>query len=196
MGGLGSGRQSCFNDAKQRVTAYRVLPCSALQQGGMMEAGAVGTLHWGSSSAEIRTATDGESLTLTYTGRRAVRVVIPIERQALPFGGFKHYLLCPDCGARRSKLRVGSWGVGCSGCLDLRYPSQLESSLNRSINRANRISDRLGWLPIGYTTAPRERPKGMHATTFNRLLSEYRRAVGAASAVPDSVIRFLNSRLK
>ncbi len=72
--------------------------------------------------------------------------------------------------------------LGCRGCLSLAYPSQNEREGLRAARKANRIAQRMGWLPVGYADT-RERPKWLHSATFKRLEAEYRHyaAIGNAA---------------
>jgi hypothetical protein len=61
---------------------------------------------------------------------------------------------------------------GCRSCNRLSYASQREGDDDRAARRANRIRKRLGW-EAGIFNAPGIKPKGMHWSTFLRLVAEH-----------------------
>jgi hypothetical protein len=59
-------------------------------------------------------------------------------------------------------------------CHGLAYASQRESARDRAVRKANSIRQRLGWLP-GVLNGIGDKPKGMHWSTFERLIADHNR---------------------
>ncbi len=88
-------------------------------------------------------------------------------------GGAYPLLVCPRCEQnRRALYRVGGWWQ-CRVCGRLAYAIQHESDTDQGFRRAwkarNRLTDKGG---LGDWIAPWHKPKGMHRTTFDRLLAK------------------------
>jgi|SRR5450631_1100789 len=86
----------------------------------------------------------------------------------------KRALGCParECGRTVTKLYVGRLFL-CRLCRSLAYESQLESALDRTLSRAQKVLDRPGdhyCLIDGFP----QKPKGMHHTTYERLERRFR----------------------
>ena len=70
---------------------------------------------------------------------------------------------------------------GCRGCKGLAYTSQSEADDDRAMRRADRLRKRLGWQP-GILNGPGLKPKGMHQSTYMRLLAQHDAFVGLSLA--------------
>jgi len=131
--------------------------------------GCVGHWNWiwsnsGESAGKASFIFETNFLMLRYTSNGADRVQeIPIVRTPCNFGGSRPWLLCPIRGERVAVLYFRAGRFACRHCQRIAFASQSEDAVGRAWRRQRKVEDRLG--PEG------ERPKGMHASTYDRLLS-------------------------
>lgn len=103
-------------------------------------------------------------------GVRDVCQRIAVEWTPCRFGGFRAWFRCPHCARRCASIYLHGWPA-CRTCARLVYPSTRCDPIDRSWRRTWAIEKRMGWKDF----APRGKPKGMHAATFERLCADYRR---------------------
>lgn len=103
-------------------------------------------------------------LVFPFRGSQIVTTSTPCH-----FGGARPWFVCPFCGKNTRRLYLGRDKVACRKCHNLAYPSQNETGACRSLRKLRAIWNRLGWSMPGWGT----RPKGMHATTYQRLSKTY-----------------------
>lgn len=89
------------------------------------------------------------------------------------FGGYRPWFICPGCWKRVTKLYAADGRIfRCRLCHGLHYLSQRENRDGRRLTRAQAICRRLTGSPVGDF---RIKPKGMHQTTWARLVRQYLR---------------------
>ena len=99
---------------------------------------------------------------------------ISIARTALNYGGFRYWLQCDYCGRRVVELFITQKPqIACRHCIRATYESSNESNLHRQNRAVRTVRARLGWEVDFLSYHLQQRPKGMHSTTFNRLLTRY-----------------------
>lgn len=96
---------------------------------------------------------------------------IQVSRTPCNYGGYRHWFLCPSCSKRTSVLYCAGLYV-CRHCIGCNYGSQLQQPIDRLFSRLHTIRMRLGWQ-AGVAHGIGERPKGMHHSTYNRLVNEH-----------------------
>nr|QJS05478.1 hypothetical protein [Psychrobacter sp.] len=107
-----------------------------------------------------------------YHGK-SYRYAIQLTTTAPHYGGSRHWFICMSCSNRASVLyRKGTYV--CRKCIGLGYQSQLQQPIDRQFDRLSAIRTRLEWKR-GIAHGIGERPKGMHHSTYERLLTEYSR---------------------
>ena len=118
---------------------------------------------------------DLDKLSMVYDRQK-----IGLEKQEWGFGGYRYYLLCPDCGERRMSLYWRTGDVSCRVCADLHKRTLNRSKTDciyyweQSTKEAKKIDP--NWVVEDYIT-PKfpDRPKGMHWTTYNKHYIKYMR---------------------
>jgi hypothetical protein len=75
---------------------------------------------------------------------------------------------CPNCGSRRRFLSVKQNMIACRGCLKLAYKSQNITLSQRLISKTKQLECKLQAVIV-----PEFKPKGMHRTTYNKLLDAW-----------------------
>jgi hypothetical protein len=102
-------------------------------------------------------------------------------------GGERPWFVCGGvsagrrCGRRAAILYDGGGVFACRNCYRLAYASQQETALYRSLRRARKIRARLGASPSLADALP-TKPRGMHTSTYRRLLTQAQRAHAALDA--------------
>ena len=96
---------------------------------------------------------------------------IQLTKTACNYGHYRHWWLCPKCSQRVSVLYCAGLYV-CRHCIGTNYGSQLQQPVDRIYSKLNALRERLGWQ-VGIIHGIGERPKGMHHSTYERLLKEY-----------------------
>ena len=96
---------------------------------------------------------------------------IQLTKTACNYGHYRHWWLCPKCSQRVSVLYCAGLYV-CRHCIGANYGSQLQQPVDRIYSKLNALRERLGWQ-VGIIHGIGERPKGMHHSTYERLLVEY-----------------------
>ena len=96
---------------------------------------------------------------------------IQLSKTACNYGHYRHWWLCPKCSKRVSVLYCAGSYV-CRHCIGANYHSQLQQPVDRIYSKLNALRERLGWQ-VGIIHGIGERPKGMHHSTYERLLVEY-----------------------
>ena len=86
--------------------------------------------------------------------------------------GHLHWITCPRCDRRAAIFYRLSNDFACRHCHDLRYACQKEGPGDRAIQQADKIRERLRWVP-GIAHGHGGKPHGMHWTTFCRLMAEH-----------------------
>ncbi|ACA17776.1 hypothetical protein M446_3386 [Methylobacterium sp. 4-46] len=94
-----------------------------------------------------------------------------------PLGGQRWWFLCPLTGRRTSRLDLplGATGFAARQAYRLAYRSQRESPRNRAISRAFKLRHQLGDSD-GAIGDGLDKPKSMHAATFQRKIARHQRA--------------------
>ena len=87
------------------------------------------------------------------------------------YGGNRYWFNCPQCGRRVATLYCVDEYV-CRHCVGLNYKSQLIQPLDRLFSRVSKIRERLQWQQ-GIANGHGSKPKGMHQSTFERLVNEH-----------------------
>ena len=121
---------------------------------------------------ELLTQQKAESMQVGYEHRgKSYSYSIKLSRTACNYGGHRHWWLCPKCSKRVSVLYCAGAYV-CRHCIGGKYGSQLEQPIDNLFRRLDRIRTRLGWQD-GVIHGIGERPKGMHRSTYSKLVNEY-----------------------
>lgn len=111
-------------------------------------------------------------LRMNYSYRgKSYSYSIKLSTTACHYGGYRHWFNCPSCSKRTSVLYCIHIYV-CRHCTGASYGSQLEQPIDNLFRRLNAIRARLGWQ-VGIANGYEYRPKGMHQTTYNKLIGEY-----------------------
>jgi hypothetical protein len=139
------------------------------QRDGALRAGRAGSWQWtnsetGEKVAEIGYRSDGSSVRLDYSidGRDCSQRV-SLTQSACNYGGTRSWFVCPVRGQRVAVLYLRAGRFACRHCQRIAYASQSGDALDRTWLRQQKIESKLGkhW----------QRPKGMHQTTYDRLVS-------------------------
>ena len=196
MGGFGSTRWAGHRRRRTVEEAFLGLSIGELCRKGLFGIpSGQGSLIWVRSTtaavvpeptkaAEMDWRLDWPTLTLTYRIRtgtepdREFRQDLGLDATRLPSGGWRRWFLCPKCERRAVVLylpRADGW-FGCRSCHELPYWSQRLGRFNRLRNQAVKAWRRLGsdqepHLHLSQLRPPK--PKGMHWSTYERLLSRY-----------------------
>src|SRR6476620_2061526 len=111
-------------------------------------------------------------LTSSYTRQNGQRVTAEIYFDSTPtrFGDNRLWFVCPSC-RQRCRVLFGTWRIACRRCHRLRYGSQAKTRSDRAIRAMSKIAKRLD--PEAASNDLPERPKGMHRSTYERLVERY-----------------------
>lgn len=170
--------------AKSRTDEFRALDVRQLAKQGMLRPGHWREWQWkrnGDVIAWIRVRTEQHRVVLKYQHRvggerwRCEEYPVHIVRTACHLGGSRPWFLCPGPGCgRRVAILYGVGIFACRHCHQLAYPSTRENAGFRALRRAERLRQRLGWLP-GVLNGSGEKPRWMRRTTFGRLIHQHHR---------------------
>lgn len=99
---------------------------------------------------------------------------VQIETSPCHYGGVRWWSLCPISGRRTAKLYLppGATIFAARRTHGLAYRSQRETTIDRAIAQLDQAYRRLGGIYQYMGQAAPDRPKGMHDTTYQRLLAD------------------------
>jgi hypothetical protein len=176
MGGPGSGRWN--SRARKKTTENQLrLDIHLLSKKQCLSPGVVGSLSFsrGDFRGSITFSVEAEHLTLNYWCRppgckiENIEQKIEFDRTSCNYGNFRTWLLCPKCLARSAVLYcVGRYFL-CRRCCDLTYKTQKLGKADRLLQKARRISHRLGGSNNLVLASLPRKPPHMHFTTYWRL---------------------------
>ena len=125
---------------------------------------------------QLRQTGKANKVDVNYSYRgKAYSYSIRLDKTACHFGNYRYWWLCPKCSQRVSVLYCAGVYV-CRHCIGANYQSQLQQPIDRLFSRAEAIRQRLKWQS-GIAYGNQGRPKGMHFTTYYRLVTEHDRLV-------------------
>ena len=186
MGGYGSGRRG----GKDTVGQMRALDVRKLKRDGCLEPGFSGQSTWsrgGTVIATIRFRVGQEAsglmyVQLMYRSRDRSEVWqdmdyrVVLDRTPCNYGGSRVWFQCPACG-RRVAILYGGRVFACRHCQRLAHDCQRERPDDRAARQADKLRDRLGWIP-GALNGCGPKPKWMRWRTFRRLKALHDEHVG------------------
>lgn len=162
------------------VESYLSIPINYLNRQDMLRPGQY-SLHWtlnGEPSGDVRLTITEDTMTITYRWRRSkydewsdASVTVQLTSTPVHLGGSRPWFLCPECGRRCGVLYLNGSSFGCRTCLNLRYTSQREQPLDRAIRRRGKYEDKIGY-GLHDNKTMKQKPKGMHWHTYDRLLQK------------------------
>jgi hypothetical protein len=137
---------------------------------GILRPGRAGGWHWtDSETGELRASigyrSDGDTVTLSYSIDGSPHTqCVRLSHTACTYGGARPWFICPIRGERVAVLFLRAGRFACRHCQRVAYGSQSADLIDRTWRRQAKAEARLGphWT----------RPKGMHAATHDRLLSQ------------------------
>lgn len=113
-----------------------------------------------------------DKIPLAYKYRyKEYRYDVAICKTACNYGGVRYWWLCPKCGRRVGVLYCAGAYV-CRHCIGARYQSQLIQPIDKLFNKVNKLRHKLAWHG-GLAYGIQDKPKGMHQSTYDRLVWEY-----------------------
>lgn len=185
MGGCNSGRHG----GKRTTNRMSQLDIRKINRDGALEVG----LYSDADGVEIHADTD--RVALNYRRQNQVgewqeyRYAVTIEWTLCNYGGKRPWWVCPDCG-KRVAILYGGRRFACRHCQDLTYKSTRAAPGSEHYARANRVRMKLGWGG-GVASPMGDRPKGMHLTTYLRLLTELNRHGMAALPSTEKLVSWM-----
>lgn len=179
MGGFGSTRWG-WHRARQTTDPLLWLDVRILARQGSLTPGVWSTTSWtcrGEPSGSITHRAKADALILDYHVKgprdadwQPVRERIPLTSTPCHYGGSRPWFLCPGCGRRRAVLFSLDGRFRCRRCHELAYSSTRETAADRALRRGDTLRRKLGGPP-GLHKFP-AKPKGMHWTTYERIMAE------------------------
>jgi len=174
MGGFGSGRFS----SRRTTNHCHELDIRHWHRKKLLKPNQSFTWNWlrnGEILSAISVSTHQDMVRLTYRHKAGESKNYPIyiDWTSCHFGGKRPWFLCPaaGCGRRVAILYCGAI-FACRHCYNLAYACQSETIHDRELRRVEKIRDRLGWKP-GILSRTGSRPKGMHLSTYMKLVNEH-----------------------
>ena len=141
-----------------------------------------GSWVWRSSTCEAVASIQYEyqltGLVLSYhSNGQNYSYSVPISTTPCNYGGVRYWFNCPNCHKRVAKLYFKQSMFYCRSCHALNYATQQDNKLDSTRLVMYRIRNKLDWE---YDTAwmqqwKKLKPKGMHYSTFNRLVEKHDR---------------------
>ena len=182
MGGIGSGTHTRWG-TRDTVEDMKALHIGRLARDGWLRSGQTCTYSWtmgGRPRGNIRVTAARGHVVLNYRIRENggdwhdACYSVQIEQTPCHLGGTRPWFLCParGCG-RRVAVLYGGAVFACRHCHKLAYPSENENSRDRATRRLEKLRERLQWPPGLFEGSGWGKPKHMHRTTFQRLVTEY-----------------------
>lgn len=185
MGGFGSGRKGLKHCTDDLLT----LDIRILHRSGHLKPGASFRWQWKRRcgfTASIDLEVQADRVWLEYKQRKPGQewqdcsYPVLLDRTPCHLGGERVWWRCPATGCgRRVAVLHGSAVFACRHCHRLTYQSQRETAINRAINRADALRERLGWSR-GIVNGEGPKPARMHWQTFERLRAEHNALVNRA----------------
>lgn len=137
---------------------------------GCLRPGWVGGWVWsdaetGEQTSSIGFRADEGGVILNYTmSGTPMRQHVPLTLTRCNFGGTRPWFACPSCLRRVAVLYLrANAGFVCRPCGRIAYSSQSDDEMARAWRQQRKVEGRLGenW----------RRPKGMHRSTYDKLLN-------------------------
>ena len=98
---------------------------------------------------------------------------VGITTSSCHYGNYRYWFICPHCGKRVGVLYCARLYV-CRQCIGANYATQLMQPIDKLFSKVAKIRHRLQWQQ-GIAHGHGSRPKGMHQTTYDRLVAEHDR---------------------
>ena len=135
-----------------------------------------------STSASISLRGTIDCVKLSYrVSEEPLEYEVHVVDTSVHFGGRREWFLCPDCERRCAVLYIADRRFRCRSCNGLAYRTQHEKPDGRLLIKAERLWKRAG-CEFGGDDA--ERPKGMHRSTFSRLMGRAEEAYAGSWNTP------------
>ena len=177
MGGRGSGRKP-GNHGKAETKDALPLEINRLTRLNLLVPGSRLFWHWNVrdraiSSISVKVDSGGMMVFCDVKdSAHAIQQWVGTQTTPCTLGGHRHWFTCPRCDRRVAILYWASNGFACRHCHDLAYACQKEGTGDRAIRQADKIRERLRWVP-GIAHGAGGKPYGMHWKTFWRLKAEH-----------------------
>lgn len=178
MGGRGSGRQSSFGLLVTKTNEVHSIDLAWLRRQKLLNVGRWSSLRWsrgGQETGSIRLECLPGAVRLTYRARpqgadwQDISELVPLVETRTRFDGRRQWFECLSC-RRRCRVLYGGTHFRCRHCNGLKYETQYEPPFARAATRALKIRERLGCRG-GIDEPFPAKPKGMHWTTYHRLVA-------------------------
>lgn len=125
---------------------------------------------------------------LGFPGHPAIDV-ISLDETPCPYGGWRRWFSCPGCLKRCAVLYWCRGRFKCATCHALTHASTRETAAQRATRRAAKLQARLGpGRDVLDLFDPGTRPRGMHRSTYRRLVADLERC---EDIVADDIARRL-----
>lgn len=180
MGGYGSGRHGGRSTPHRTCAVWTCARCSVMAGWRLLQQ-VKSVEQQRAADSDVNYRMEGKGVRLIYRSRRTGEdwkdhdYVVPLTYTACNnYGGSRVWFLCPCCGRRVAKLYGGAI-YACRHCHKLAYQSQRETRGDRALRKADKLRDRLDWVP-GILNGEGGKPKGMHWATYGRMLDQYSKA--------------------
>lgn len=183
MGGYGSGRQFYYG-AKATTSTYLNIDIRRWKREKLLAPNNSFARQWQCdrevvASIQVDVASDLSYVTLRYRNKKhgqdwkSFNYQVPITWIECNLGGRRPWFMCPTRGCgRRVGLLYGGSVFACRHCYNLTYKCQRENTGDRASRQAEKIRDKLKWMP-GILNGEEWKPKGMHWKTFERLYARH-----------------------
>lgn len=119
--------------------------------------------------------------------------LLALEWSPCRFGGSRPWFRCACCEGRALVLYASSSCFRCRRCTRAGYAVWKESSEDRALRKVRKLRSRVG-NPKG-TVSAWTRPKGMHGTTFGRILHRATEAESSFYATMPGVLARLQAQV-
>ncbi len=182
-----------MTNSKRTTNRMNQLDIRKIARAGSLEVG----LYSRTAHVELHAATDRVTLNYRcenqFRESQEYRYAVAIEWTPCNYGGKRPWWTCPDCG-KRVAILYGGRKFACRHCQSLTYKSTRTAPGSEHYARANKVRMKLGWGG-GVASPMGDRPKGMHARTYLRLLRQLHLHGLAALSSTEKLVTQVNNRL-
>jgi len=184
MGGQGSGCWWRWGTRETTASQHRV-DIRWLKKQNYLQSGNSGRLSWtsrGKKTGSINFRIEENRMILNFRRRlqdgelEDVEQTVSIVKTPCHYGGYRNWFLCTHCLKRVEILYGAGKYFFCRHCYNLTYDSSNASPIQRIFDKAEKLrKKKLGAASEGFMDLIPQRPKGMHHTTYNKIVAEINR---------------------